>query len=539
MARIVELTYPDNVTLVAGAVQNWVDLSSPGATSPLLHRLVESLLAGLLAGSAARCLVVGPHDPALIRRLAAHVHDLTVLVRSIPDAAQLGTDLPGATVLCGTVDAACRARGPYDLILALDDVTRTLSLEDDQHRSWRDLTDAVVVLLAPGGTLALGIENELGLHRLAAPIDPRMRDDDANWSPLATWDASRPRTSAQVERFRTATGLTGSTYLVFPTWEAPTVMSDGLDRATRSLRHLLVALASRPAGSAPDVPGLLQRRALAMADTFADACAGWVLVLGATPPVGDGPAVFQSQGSGTARWTAVDQDRVRCRLGDQPDVTVPVPPLGRTLLVDLVEAATDSDTPRLRALLTGWRRRLEGLSVDGVLPAAEADARFGNLLSGATATDSSAQRAAGKAVPLAPAEAPTPLDEATWAALGDLLSTWRAYGIRHPWPSAMHPRTVFEALVAMAGAPAPQDPSRWFAFEDAPAPASGRQTRQELMAVIERQEEELRGAWSRFHWDEKDYLVHKASRFTRRATRFVRREGLKRTFGRLRRLLKS
>ena len=538
MARIVELTYPDNVTLFPGAVQNWVDLPSPGAASPLLHRLVESLLAGLIAGPAARCLVVGPHDPALLRRLADRLHDLTVVVRSIPDAARIGTDLPTATVLCGTVETACRGRGPYDLVLALDDVTRTLSLEEDQHRPWRDLADTVVGLLAPGGTLALGIENELGLHRLTAPIDPRLRDDDANWSPLATWDASRPRTSAQVERFRTATGLTGSTYQLFPTWQGPTVMSEGLERSTRSLRHLLVALASRPELGAPSVPGLLQGRALAMADTFADACTGWVLVLGATPPVGDGPALFQAQASGTARWTAVDQDRVRCRLADTPELTVTVPPLGRTLLVDVIEAAVDSDTPRLRALLTGWRRRLEALAVDGVLPAAEADARFANLLSGATATDGSPQRAAGKAVPLEAAQAPAPLDEATWAALGDLLSTWRAYGIRHPWPIAMHPQTVFGALVAMAGAPAPQDPSRWFAFEDAPAPA-GRQTRQELMAVIERQEEELRGAWSRFHWDEKDYLAYKAARFTRRTTRFVRREGLKRTMDRLRRLLKS
>lgn len=544
MARIVELTYPDNVALAPGAVQNWVDLDSPGATSPLLHGLVGPLL----DGPARRCLVLGPHDPVLLRTIVERGHDLTVVVRSIPDAATIGTDLPAATALCGTVDRACAGHEPYDLVIALDDVTRTLSLEDDQHRTWRELADGVVRQLAPGGTLLLGIENELGLHRLTAPIDPRMRDDDANWSPLATWDASRPRTDAQVDRFRRSTGMDGATYQAFASWSAPSVLAADIDRAPQALRDLLAALVglptgpagAPPAGSASVAPGVLERRALAMADALPRACAGWVLVLGPDVPAEPEPVLLHQLGPGSVHWTALDDQRVRRSPADPAgpaELSVPVPPQGRTLLVELVEAAVDSDTPRLRALLTGWRQRLEALAVDGLLPAEHADARFANLLSGATEVDTDPGRAAGQAVPLAPAAGPAPLDEACWAALGDLLTTWLGHGFRHPWPSSMHRRTVFEALVAMAGTPAPQDPARWFDVDATPS-AAGSQTRQELVAVIERQKEELRGAWSRFHWDEREYLVHKASTLGRRTLGHLRREGLRRTLGRLRRLLR-
>lgn len=501
MARIVELTYPDNVTLVSGAVQNWVDLDTPGATAPLLHALVDRSLDRHVE----RCLVVGPHDPALLARLAEQVGELVVVLRSIPDAARIGTDVPSATVLCGTLEAACTDHAPYDLVVALDDLTRVLSLEDDQHRTWRELAAPLLGLVAADGILLLGIENELGLHRVTAPLDPRMRDDDANWSPLATWDATRPRDTAGVLELLAATGRPGTVHELFPTWAAPTVAGTGLAEAPRPLRDLLAALAGRPDPGAGPVPGLLHRRALALADALPSAGAGWVLVLGAGDGA-DGPGLLTADGT---RRTPAD-------LAD-------ILPAGRTLLVELAEAAVDSDTPRLRALLTGWHGWLAQLAVDGTVPAAYADARFANLLSGP------------QPVPLVPAAAPAPLEQVVWAALGDLLTTWQAAGLRHPWPSAMHPHTVYAALVAMAGATPPPDVARWYDAEPAPQLA----TRQELAAMLERQREELRGAWSRFHWDETDYLAYKASRFTRRTVRFVRREGLKRTLGRLRRLLRS
>lgn len=529
MARIVELTYPDNVTLVPGAVQNWVDLDSPAAATPLHGALVDRALARSGDRPVRRCLVVGAHDPALLHRLAARVDQLVVVVRAIPDAARIGTELPAATIRCGSLAAACAGDAPYDLVVALDDLARVLSLEDDQRRPWRGLADTVLSLVAADGTLLLGVENELGVHRVTAPLDPRMRDDDANWSPLATWDATRPRTSAAVGALLAATGRTGTVHHVFPDWAAPTVAGAGLDTAPRELRDLLAALTGLPGTDGAPAPGLLHRRALALADTLPDACAGWVLEVGAAA---SGPELLQAAGTDVTRWTATGTGRVRGETPGRPDRELAVPQHGATVLVDLAEAAVDSDTPRLRALLTAWRSRLESVAVDGTVPAAYAEARFATLLP-AVAADPSA-RASG-AVSLLSGAAPAPLDEVVWSALVDLLTTWRAAGLRHPWPSSMHPSTVFLALVAMAGARAPEEPAAWGSWPHQAQPG----TRQELAAVVERQREELRGAWSRFHWDETDYLAYKASRFTRRTVRFVRREGLRRTLGRLKRLLRS
>lgn len=595
MARIVELTYPGNVILLPGATQNWRDLPEPdgpagpagiggtnapggadapggpdhpgtatarldlpaddperwvdpstgdipgpGATAPLLHGLVDRLLAGLPTDRR-RVLVVGPHDPRLLARIAAQA-ELTVVVRAIPDAAAIGAALPGATVLCGNLADARRHAGTYDLVVALDDVTRVHSLED-APRAWRELADEVVACVAEGGSLALGVENDLGLHRLLAARSEEARDLDANWSPLMTWDASRPRTPRQVAEYAEAVAatLTGPATVrqLFPDWRAPHTAGSQLDRADRPLRDLLAALAGRPVGDRPAAPGLVQRRAVAMADRWPEVCAGWVLLWGPATPVEDGPALLQARGDGrTIRWVAGPDGRVHRTLartdpaGVDPDlVPVVVPPLGRTLLLDLVEAATASDTPRLRRVLGAWRDALDARTdPDGRLPAAYADARFGNLLAGTDASDERDNDDLGNGceagtapVPLEPGPAGTDLAEARWLALADLLATWRRAGIRTPWPSSMHPHTVFRALASMAGIPAPDDVDRYW-----PGPVAGAgeepMTGQEMRAVIARQREQLRGAWSRFHWDERAYLTYRAEDLAGRIVRRLGRE---------------
>jgi len=55
MADIVELSHPDNVELVAGAVQNWADLPAPAAAEPLL-RSVRSLISSDCSLGASRSL---------------------------------------------------------------------------------------------------------------------------------------------------------------------------------------------------------------------------------------------------------------------------------------------------------------------------------------------------------------------------------------------------------------------------------------------------------------------------------------------------
>ncbi|QGF23593.1 hypothetical protein [Raineyella fluvialis] len=542
MARIVELTYPDNVTLLPGAMQNWRDLAAsdgphggaltgPGAASPLLHGMVDRLLTAL-PEAPRRCLVAGPHDPALLARVAAAVGELTVLVRAIPDATTIGTALPDATVLCGSLAAArshggtpregASAHGPYDLVLALDDVTRLHSLEEEP-RTWRALAADLAACVAEGGTLALGIENDLGLHRVSAPIADVSRDDDGNWSPLMTWDATRPRTPRQVADFAATVRIApaAAVHQVFPDWRTPHTAATRLDEAPRALRDLLAALVGRPVGDRPPAPGLLERRAVTMADRWPDVCAGWVLVWSPgveaeepPPCCRRAPTVVRSAGCPGPTDASRGPPGCPARGGSPPPIAVPA--LGRTLMFDLAEATTDSDTPRIRHLLAGWRAWLEGRAVGGVLPAPYADARFATLMVGADEDC--------VPIPLEPATAPAPLQEAIWTALADLLATWRAAGLRTPWPSSMHPHTVFRALTAMAGVPAPADVDRYW-----PDPARGTatarpMTRQEMMAVITRQREQLRGAWSRFHWDERQYLTYRLEKFGGRVGRRLRRE---------------
>ena len=167
MADIVELSHPDNVELVAGAVQNWADLPAPAAAEPLLRSVRAARLAG-----ARRCLVVGPHAPALLREVAGRV-ELTVAVRAIVDAAAIGEACPTARVRCGQLPDALAGLGTFDLVVALDDVTRTQSLEAEPL-PWADLAGAIRAAVAPGGTLLLAVENDLGVGNRLTLLDDEM-----------------------------------------------------------------------------------------------------------------------------------------------------------------------------------------------------------------------------------------------------------------------------------------------------------------------------------------------------------------------------
>ena len=177
--------------LERGAMQNWSDVARMGAPASAAVREVVANLVD--AGD--RVLVVGPTALDLVTELADLAGALTVLTRSIPDGATYAealVDRPTAQVVCGDILNVEQKLGEYDVVLVLDDLARVPSLEDVTP-TWTAVFEAVVACVAPGGRLALAVENELGLHRITSLRSRYTQNDDAAWDVLATFDASRPR----------------------------------------------------------------------------------------------------------------------------------------------------------------------------------------------------------------------------------------------------------------------------------------------------------------------------------------------------------
>ncbi len=502
MARIIPLTHPDNVTLLPGAVQNWRDLEAPAAAGPLPRRLLEPLL------PTGRCLVLGAVDPGFLGWLAPQVGDLTVGARSIPDAAVLGEAVPTATVRCGNLDAVLAGQGPYDLVVALDDVSRLLSLEADPV-PWTDLAAQVFGAAGPGGSVALAVENDLGLHRLGAPEHPFSRDDDADWAPYATWDASRPRTQAQLDQWLADVAPSARTWVAAAGWPSPAVAmhSPAPDSPLEALLPLVAGVAREPA----TITAPLAARSFALAGRYRDVCPGWLVVAGPVPEDVDQLVLLDAlDDDRVAAWTPASTGTLVRDIPGAPDATVRVAPRAESLADALIRAAADADTPTMRRLLTAWRMAVAASAVGGIVPAAAADARFTNIV------------ADDPAVRLHPATADAPVEKVVWTALADFVGMLRHHGLRHPWPSGMHPSTILEACGAMAGAAVPADIGPYVAAVEDTGPHADL-TRQELAASIDRKTEELRGAWSRFHWDEQRYSLYKASKAAKKVLRQARR----------------
>lgn len=492
MARVLELTYPDNVVLVRGAMQNHRDLTKlrKPQVSVAADQVLE-LAAGLDRPSV---LVVGPHRPEFVAALAGLAREILVVTRAIPDAAAIGTANPEVEVRCGNLADAVAGRGPYDLVVCLSDLAAVASDEDDP-RTWRELAEQVRAATAPGGVLALTIENERGLHRSVARLDPYTRNGNSDWLPFATWDITRPRTTQQVRDWLGTTAA--SVGHLLPRWPGPTVLAFGLAES-RPLRTLAATLAGRSEriGHAMSVLALQSAR---WADSIAEEAPAWLVLTNVDQPAGIRV--------GTERWQLAG-DQVQD--ADGRPVT---PGTGDTWLAQLVTAAGNQDTATMRRLLHRWRVWALEQATDDTLPAAVADLRFGNLLAGEVP------------VPLVRGEAPRPVEEALNDALGDFVTLLWSQGLVHPWPNSMHPETVYLALCAMAGVRPPAEPARWFVLPDKALKDPSGTTSQELAAVVKRQQEQLRNLWSRFRWDERQYLTFKAGKFTKRAAKFALRRG--------------
>lgn len=472
MTEIKELAYPENVTLLPGAAQHWSDLERyPAAASGVARRLLDSLDA---AGK--RVVVVGPHAPEAVVALAEAADELVVVVRSIPDAAELGEAAPSAKVFCG--DVARLDAGTFDLVVALDDLARVLSLESDV-RPWAEVFEAVAALRSPGGVLALGIENDLGMHRLTGAHSPSTVSSNADWAVNATWDASRPRTSAAVARLADGDHQEWS---VFPSWEHQEVLATvGLSGALAAIRDALAyGCALEPfVGSDPT----FVLRGAEYAGRMDDLAAGWFLLLGttATPTVLTCDAQITDAGS--------------------------VPEAARSLAGALIEDCAAHDLPAIRAKLTGWAGAGGGRLTDVLI---EHGSYHRLPVSTPSLPDSPAEPVEGSAPtqdsPPEPVEEPKP-----WACLADFVNILRGRGLRHPWPSALDDLALLRAVGAMAGLDDPGDDelNTLLGLRAKPSEAYANLDRQGLIALLDRQGDELRALRSREHWTELQFVSHK------------------------------
>ncbi|HEY3501781.1 MAG TPA: hypothetical protein VGN37_03205 [Actinocatenispora sp.] len=347
-----------NPTLTGEAMPAWSDLDgTPGPAR-------GAALAPLVATATGRTLVVGPHDPALLDAVPAD--RLTLLVRGVPDAEALAAryaDRPGATVTCGSL-AALTADPAYDTVIALDGLGR-LSSAEGADLSWGAAFERLVGALAPGGTVLLGVENLLGLHRLVAlPTPPT----DGGWSPADEYDPTRPAGLPGVREALAAGGLDVTrAYAAFPSPVAPTVLAGTGILADPDLRGYLAAVlagACAPLSGVLTDPARLVTRALrhGAADTLAPA---WIL--SARRPSAAAPSALPARSaspvsSGLPEVCAVgaagrsDVHRaagggwIRRTGGD----TSPVP-AGPTLADVLLSRVARHEMPAVRELLRTWQ----------------------------------------------------------------------------------------------------------------------------------------------------------------------------------------
>ncbi|WP_329005143.1 hypothetical protein OHA18_17360 [Kribbella sp. NBC_00709] len=208
---------PSELQVVRGEMQPWTD-----------HTTARPALAALLTDvvpANRRTLILGPHAPQQIESVLAHSADVTILVRSVADAQQLGEDFgPCLQVIAGALDGL--QGEPYDVIIATDGLDRVLGY-DSADLSWTERLAALSHLAAPDAVVVLAVENEFSLLNLldSRPADERHGDDE--WRPLHD-DPTRP---VSVDQLKAALPWRAEVYADF---------------ASRTFIRADVAAASRP-----------------------------------------------------------------------------------------------------------------------------------------------------------------------------------------------------------------------------------------------------------------------------------------------------
>ncbi|TDB77850.1 class I SAM-dependent methyltransferase [Micromonospora sp. KC723] len=437
-------------------------LAEGGPLAALLARLVPA---------GARVLLVGPHDPALVARLAHAA--VTCLLRSHPDGVVLADR--GARVVVGG-PAGLPADEQWDMVVAAAGLDAVESVEGDRL-GWDGVLARLVAAVAPGGTLLLRVDNPLGVHRLVAASPWYADRSDRAWSVGGVLDAGRPANQAQARARLAGAGLRpGAGFAAYPDPDAPTVLvdADELDRRTTSglfdaMLHGACA-GDREATVLQD-PARLAVDALhaGLGSTLAPS---WLLLahrpatgtaadpggrtdlpvaLVQTGPPGVGVVEVHAGAGGWRWWASGGTPRSEAapfasREVAHRDVAAlhgPVPE-GRLLRTLLLDACLRRDLHTLRHLLRGYATWLG--------TQAEADGR----LAGATAlagTDNVVVDGDEFAVldPSWRATAPLELDVALARSLWRFAAVLLTGGYAHPWTSTLDVAGLTVVLGGVAG----------------------------------------------------------------------------------------
>ncbi|MFY1701354.1 class I SAM-dependent methyltransferase [Micromonospora sp. WMMA1923] len=450
----------------------WSDLATGRAAGgePLLALLARLVPVG------ARVLLAGPHDPALLDRLA-HA-EVTCLLRGEPDGTAVAAR--AARTLVG---GATGIDGAYDVVVAAAGLAAIESAQD-RPLGWTALLERLVTALRPGGLLLLGAENPFGLGRLVDPVPWYAGRDDADWAVDGILAPDRPADLDQLTDRLTAAGLhPWGSFAAYPRWRSATALlatgplaeqrGSGLFDA---VLHDACTVGERPVLQDPArlaVDALHTGLAAALAP-------GW-LVLAHRPVTGAAGAVVAAApdritlpvallcagppGSGvTEVYDGADGWRWRALAAPTPTPAAePAPPFasrevayrdpgastgrvaeGRLLRTVLLDAVLRRDLGALRRLLTAYARWLAGQGVDDRLTGAVAVSGLDNVVVGA-AGDHAVLDPGWQAID--PLATEVVLARALWRFAADLLTG----GYAHPWPSTLDVAGLTVVLGGLAG----------------------------------------------------------------------------------------
>ncbi|MBO3741012.1 hypothetical protein [Actinoplanes flavus] len=254
--------------IVRGELQPWTDANPAGGPA------LTALLADLLPVRIGRTLVAGPHDAGVLDLVARRSADLTVLVRSVSDAAALRDR---GAVVNGALDGlAAENPARYDVIIAADGLDRLLG-PDSPALDWTQRADLLRGLATPGALVVIAVENEFSITGLLDRRPANERHGDGEWRPLHD-DPRRPTSPAQIE------AVFGPVTHRYARFAAHTLLDSGALRRTRpgfpGARLALAGLAAEASGTPLLAPVTGAAEAAARAGMLDAVAPGWIVAVG-------------------------------------------------------------------------------------------------------------------------------------------------------------------------------------------------------------------------------------------------------------------
>jgi len=457
-ASDVPASLPAGVRLIGGEMMAWTD-DAPEYDRVPASGVVSAYLLDRLVPADSAILLAGPHAPELVDQLADRGRSLTCLVRSVLDARDLGLRYESradVAIECGALDKFSTP-GPFDVIVALSGLKSLLSM-DGADLAWTECLDRLTAVLAPGGSLLLATENELGVHRLVDAGPPSGRHGDMDWAPRT--DDTTPVGPAALAGELTARGhAVVRTYAAFPAPTAPAVLVaaellDDRPVAQDALGSLIAAAFARGFAGRTVLsdPAKLARETL-RSGLGARLAPAWIAVAGGTDwpapdaLVSSGPATVceLSLEDGRRQVVGADTALASGRVVVEPDRLNGPLPAGSTVEELLITACATEDVRQVKDILRPFGQWLADQTKDGQLPAELVFATTDNVV-----FDGSRWALLDPSHRLTEA---LPFEVAFARILQGFTGRLTTSGDRHPWPEWIDPAGLTVTLSGMAGYP--------------------------------------------------------------------------------------